>query len=115
LLNPIDESEALKLINDDNWCAQEKFDGRRLLLEKKGEAIHGINRRGLIVGLPSPVVVAAQGFNGDFILDGEGIGDRLHVFDMLALDGENLRSKSYQERTAALLNLLASAAWKSNY
>jgi len=27
LLNPIDEEQALRLIDDPDWCAQEKFDG----------------------------------------------------------------------------------------
>jgi hypothetical protein len=43
------------------------------------------------VGLLSPVIVAAHGLKGDFILDGESIGDCLHVFDFLSLDGEDLR------------------------
>src|SRR5690349_2559091 len=34
LLNPIDESEALNLIADERFCAQEKFDGRRLLIRR---------------------------------------------------------------------------------
>src|ERR1035437_2430826 len=32
LLNPITEDEADKYLTDDDWCAQEKFDGRRMLL-----------------------------------------------------------------------------------
>lgn len=34
LLNPIEENEVQKLIRDDSWCMQEKFDGRRLLIQK---------------------------------------------------------------------------------
>lgn len=108
LLNPIDESQLDALIEDDNWCAQEKFDGRRILVQKQGAAIHGLNRKGLVVGLPSPVVVAAHGFKGDFLLDGESIGEHLHAFDLLSLDGEDLRGSSYHARATALLNLLAS-------
>jgi bifunctional non-homologous end joining protein LigD len=108
LLNPIDESEVETLIEDHDWCAQEKFDGKRILVRKEGAAIHGINRKGLVVGLPSPVVVAAHGFRGDFIIDGESIGEQLHAFDLLALDGEDLRAVSYHSRATALLTLLAS-------
>ena len=108
LLNPIDESELDRLIGDDNWCAQEKFDGRRILVQKEGAAIHGINRKGLFVGLPSPVVVAAHALPGDFILDGESVGEKLHVFDLLRLNGEDTRALPYHTRLAALLNLLAS-------
>lgn len=123
LLNPIDESELEPLIEDDRWCAQEKHDGKHLLLRKEGAAIHGINKKGHLVGLPSPVVVAAHGFKQDFILDGESIGEHLHVFDILMLNGEDLRGAGYRARATALLNLLFSgqqrhihfveAAWKA--
>ena len=123
LLNPIEEPEVERLIEDDRWCAQEKFDGRRILVQKQGAAIHGINKKGLLVGLPSPVVVAAHVFKGDFIIDGECIGEKFHAFDLLTLNGENLRPLSYHARATGLLNLLASGqqrhihyadtAWKS--
>ena len=108
LLNPIDEPEVERLIEDDKWCAQEKFDGKRILLQKEGAAIHGINRKGLVVGLPSPVVVTAHNFTGDFILDGESIGETLHVFDLLSLNGKDVRTKPYYARATALVNLLVS-------
>ena len=47
LLNPIDEQEVKRLLKDPSWCAQEKFDGRRVLVRKAGAEIHGINRKGL--------------------------------------------------------------------
>ena len=43
LLNPIGESELPDLLANDDWCAQEKFDGKRLLVRKQGAAIEGIN------------------------------------------------------------------------
>jgi bifunctional non-homologous end joining protein LigD len=110
LLNPIDESELEKLITDDNWCAQEKFDGKRILLKKEGTAIHGINRKGLFVDLPSSVVAAAHALEDDFILDGESIGETLHVFDLLMFKGRDLRPAPYHIRATDLINLLASGA-----
>lgn len=109
LLNPIEESELEKLIQDDDWCAQEKFDGRRILLHKSGAAIHGINRKGLFVGLPSPVVVAAHALPGDFTLDGESVGETLHVFDLLMHKGHDLRPAPFRVRVTDLLHLLASS------
>lgn len=108
LLNPIEESALEKLITDDNWCAQEKFDGRRILLHKEGAAIHGINRKGMFVGLPSPVIIAAQALPGDLTLDGECVGETLHVFDLLMQHGRDLRPAPYHVRVTDLLNLLAS-------
>jgi bifunctional non-homologous end joining protein LigD len=122
LLNPIDDLEAQALLLDDNWCAQEKFDGRRIFISKEGASINGINRKGLRVGLPSPIVVAAQALKADFVLDGECVGDTLLAFDLLRLNGEDLSAQSYRVRNAALVNLIASgqqpnlqyahAAWK---
>ena len=39
LLNPIDESEAQRLIVDPLWLTQEKFDGKRILIQRRGDAI----------------------------------------------------------------------------
>jgi bifunctional non-homologous end joining protein LigD len=108
LLNPIDEAEVERLVADDAWAMQEKFDGRRMLVRKQGAAIHGINRKGLTVGLPSPVTMAVHSIPGDFILDGEAVGETLQCFDVLEIDGEDQRPLSYRQRLTALLNLLMS-------
>jgi bifunctional non-homologous end joining protein LigD len=109
LLNSVNESEVNRLIDDPAWCAQEKFDGRRVLIRKDGEVITGINRRGLAIGLPQPVIHAAQIIPGNFVLDGECVGDQFHAFDILEGAVENLGSEAYQRRLVTLLNLLALA------
>jgi bifunctional non-homologous end joining protein LigD len=106
LLNPIDEKEAKQLLEDPAWVLQEKLDGRRVLVRKAGAEIHGINRKGLLIGLPSPIVVGAHKITCDFILDGECIADVLYAFDLLQLDGEDYRPKPYQARFIKLSNLL---------
>jgi bifunctional non-homologous end joining protein LigD len=107
-LNPIDEAQVLDLINDDNYCAQEKFNDRRLLARKQGLDITGINKKGLITGLPLPVFEVVRGFETDVVIDGEGIKDTLRAFDLLFLDGIDIRDWPYRERLAALMNLLFS-------
>jgi bifunctional non-homologous end joining protein LigD len=79
-----------------------------MLVRKQGAAIHGINRKGLFVGLPSPVTVAVHAIPGDFVLDGEAVGEVLHSFDLLELNGEDQRMLPYRQRLTALLNLLMS-------
>jgi len=108
LLNPIDEAEVQRLLRDNLHVAQEKFDGRRLLLRKEGAAIDGINRKGLLVGLPEPVFQAFRLLPGDCVVDGESMGDTFHAFDLLNLDGQDIRTWSYRDRLTALINLLAS-------
>jgi bifunctional non-homologous end joining protein LigD len=108
LLNSIDEEQVLRLIQDDNWCMQEKHDGRRLLIRKRGQDITGINKKGNIIGLALPVFNVVKAFDADVTIDGESIGDNLHAFDLLELDGVDIRSWPYRERLAALMNLLFS-------
>ena len=108
LLNSIEEEQVIDLIQDDNYCAQEKHDGRHLLVRKQGRDIIGINKKGHTVGLPLPVFEVVQGFDADVTFDGESIGEKLFAFDLLELDGVDIRSWPYRERLAALMNLLFS-------
>ena len=108
LLNSIDEEQVLKLIQNDNWCMQEKQDGRRLIVQKHGPDITGINKKGNIVGLALPLFEVVRGFDADVTIDGESIGDNLYAFDLLELDGVDIRYWPYRERLAALMNLLFS-------
>ena len=108
LLNPIDEAQVSELIVDDDFCAQEKLDGRRLIIQKKGQNILGINKKGLTIGLPLPVFEVVRGFDADVAIDSESIGDNVYAFDLLELDGVDIRSWPYRERLAALMNLLFS-------
>ncbi len=109
LLNAIDEAEVARLTSNPSWAMQEKIDGRRLILRKTGSVIEGINKKGLVVAVPEPIVVAARALPGDFILDGEAIGDRLHAFDLLSRNGTDLREHSCHNRFGALLTLLGNA------
>lgn len=87
LLNPIDEDEVERYILDKNFVAQEKWDGRRCLVIKRGPEVVGTNRKGLSVGLPKSIVDEVAALDCDVILDGELMGDRLVAFD--ALPSEN--------------------------
>jgi bifunctional non-homologous end joining protein LigD len=106
LLNPVEEAEVEALLRDDNYCAQEKFDGRHLLIRKQDEHLEGINKKGLIVGLAETVANEFRTMAGSFIPDGESIGDDYHVFDLLELNGEDLRLLPYRDRFSQLADLL---------
>lgn len=108
LLNPIEEPEMLQLIKNNEWCCQEKFDGRRMLVRKQGPAINGINKKGNLVGLPELLFQVIQQFEGDLVLDGEAVGDIYYAFDLLILNQVDIRSWTYRQRLTALMNLLFS-------
>ncbi len=107
LLTPVEDERALEsLLLNPLFCAQEKHDGKRLLLRKRGDTVEGINRQGLIVAVPAPITAEAASMPGDFLLDGEAVGDMLRVFDLLELAGTDYRSTPYADRLSLLGRLL---------
>jgi len=107
LLNPVDEPGLENCLDSERFLMQEKFDGRRLLIRKNNGEITGVNRRGLEVGLPGSIAKCAASLPGDFIIDGETVGDVLQAFDLLEVDGRCLRSDPYRYRFGRLTMLLA--------
>jgi bifunctional non-homologous end joining protein LigD len=106
LLNPIEEDEVAGFIGEPAFCMQEKKDGRRTLVQKEGANTYGINKKGLVISLPSPITFQAAKLSGDLIIDGECVGDVLYAFDLLELDGDSLIAQPYRERLALLIDLL---------
>ena len=107
LLAPVEDQHALgHLLMDPLFCAQEKHDGKRLLLRKRGNIIEGINRQGLVVGVPETICKEAMSLAGDFLLDGEAMSDLLYVFDVLEGGGLDHRSSPYADRLHTLKRLL---------
>ena len=106
LLNAVDDPEPL--LKDNGFYLQPKHDGKRLLIHKMGDDITGINRRGIECGIPESIRMAAMVLPGDFLIDGEAVGDMLHVFDILEIDSTDLRAIPYRDRLVKLLNLLES-------
>ena len=107
LLNPIDEDQLETLLGDRHHVMQEKHDGRRLMLRKQ-DIITGVNKLGVVTGFPAIIAEEFQVAEADFLIDGEIVGEEYHAFDLLELDGDDLRGRTYQERYLHLMNLLAS-------
>lgn len=57
---------------------------------------------------PGTIARDASQIAGDFLLDGEAVGDILHVFDLLESGGINHRSSPYADRLHLLTHLLPS-------
>lgn len=108
LLNSIEEKETYLYLRDRRYCVQQKMDGERRMLRKSGEVVTGINRKGLVVPLPMPLVEAAQAADyPSFLLDGELIGDVFYAFDTIEYNGINIEACSYGERFAVTCSLVA--------
>ena len=110
LLNPIDEDQLQSLLDDPSYMMQEKKDGVRLMVRAFHGEVIGSNRKGLIVPLSAAIEASVKELVGDrqAVLDGEAIGDIYHVFDLLEIDGEDLRSRWTEERWIRLLALFGS-------
>jgi bifunctional non-homologous end joining protein LigD len=106
LLNAVEESDVSRLLTDTRYCLQEKHDGRRLMVRKQDHEITGINRRGLVVAIPEPIRSAVATIPGNCLIDGEAVGDTLHAFDLLELNGGDLRQRRYLDRYSGLLALI---------
>jgi bifunctional non-homologous end joining protein LigD len=97
LLNEVEETRLEKLITNDSWVAQEKFDGVRRMIIKDSTGITGANRKGLSITLSDDMIKAVDSLgNFHFALDGEQVGDTFYVFDLL--DSTDI----YQKRLAHL-------------
>jgi bifunctional non-homologous end joining protein LigD len=109
LLNPVDEEHLDALLDSPDYYLQQKHDGRRLLVQKSEDGIRGINRRGLECGIPETIREAAKKIEGYWLIDGEAVGETIHAFDLLEIEGVDLRQATYFKRLAVLMNLLMGA------
>ncbi len=107
LLNPLDSIKAAeRFLRNDWWCAQEKHDGRRMLVRKSGGTITAANRRGQSCGCPLSVHDALSAVPGDFVIDGECVGETYYAFDLLERGGIDFRRNPYMSRGPELCALL---------
>lgn len=115
LLNDIDRDAAMKLIEDDSWVMQEKKDGKRIAVAINLADVRISNKSARACSIPASIVTAIQSLHSDVFIgpvqyveaDGELVDGKYHVFDMFAIDGQDLRMLPYEERAAASARLIA--------
>jgi bifunctional non-homologous end joining protein LigD len=122
-------TRATTVPDDPDWLHEIKYDGYRLRVERDGDRVRLITRGGYNWTDRYPWIVEAALKNRfrQFVIDGEavvlgvdGIADfdalhsrkheeevQLYAFDILALDGEDLRGLPLSLRKANLARLLA--------
>jgi bifunctional non-homologous end joining protein LigD len=87
LLNAIDKAQAEKLIRDDDWMMQPKFDGVRCRIEltpgKIGWIAVGTSRTQKRIALPDAVMDILVKQDKDLVIDGELVGETYICFDVL--------------------------------
>src|SRR5438552_276971 len=99
------------------WIFERKLDGIRLLAFKRGREVELLSRNRLPQNAAYPSVVESIAAlpAGDLVLDGEALGvwgrragdpdPAFHVFDVLWIDGRDLRSLTLDDRRESLVRL----------
>ncbi len=106
LLTPIEEPEALLLAQDASWWFQQKFDGRRLAVQKADGKYSGINKLGQVIPIDSRLselldMVQAKAF----LADGEITDSHFYIWDLLSVNDTDLRTEPYEIRYVHLTRL----------
>lgn len=102
---PISRTDLEMLIDNPEWGIQEKANGENRLIRVSGQDVHGGNKKGLkIASIPSEWITQFRAF-GDFVANGEHVGDRFLAFDLLELNGKDLRGLPQRQRYDLLVQM----------
>jgi bifunctional non-homologous end joining protein LigD len=97
--------DAQKYIDDNDFFMQEKFDGNRRIIRIEKNVVTSINKKGLEVLSPEEVITPIQALNLDIIVDGELVGEKYYIFDLLYLNGNDLKDVDALQRYNKLISL----------
>jgi ATP-dependent DNA ligase len=88
---------------NDDWRAEQKLDGKRLIVEIEGDELMGINREGKVIRLDDTIANSFEPFSGQWTFDGELMADGVYwIFDMPRAEGKIDLSTPYEERRETL-------------
>lgn len=115
LLNPIDLDQVEAYFTDPAYGMQLKADGERRILSYKDGAVAGYNRKGNAVSLPDVIFnamreIADKYGSRQLAFDGEQIGDRFFVFDLLVDSQGDARVRPCAIRLTQAASLIESFA-----
>src|SRR6266446_5313506 len=101
LLTAIDDgNEAAARLLDPNYAAQQKFDGKRIILHIEHKSITAHNRDGITCDISPEIRQEAKQFSAlaPLILDGEWIREvkSFQAFDILTLGGTDTKSLDFK-------------------
>jgi bifunctional non-homologous end joining protein LigD len=95
--------------NDDEWVAQEKFDGENRIVTASEGIVGGVNRKGLTCPVPAHWRAAdLPNADGRTVLCGEDMGAELVAFDIVEIDGLCIRHVGFVQRHRVLATMVAS-------
>ena len=101
----LEEADVAKLMRDESWWLQRKYDGENRMIQVRSGQVRGINRKGYFVDLPQDWKDYLSVLP-DCLIAGEHCGSLFHAFDLLERDGSDLRGLNFQARFSALQRLI---------
>lgn len=112
LARTADAAMLVSLLNDDDWVFSTKLDGIRKIINMNQKNLRVWGRDGQLTGCPPRVHKALLCLSGgDYILDGELIGPKYVIFDLVRA-GDIIGPKTpFVERHKALVALAALVKW----
>lgn len=105
LCQNVEEEDLEGLLDSDDWAAEQKFDGMRVLAKVSGSKVLLSNRNGqpFLQSISDAVVADLAALPSGFILDGEIVGGRqLKLFDILETPMGDVRMRPFEERKRLL-------------
>lgn len=118
-LNVADDDTLAELLESESWAMQEKSDGERRVLTSDGSSVEGFSR----YKVPKPVhknhIEALK--DHKVSLEGELVGDTLHLFDIRSIPNELnnngtecVLNRPFKERWLLLASFLATTGINNN-
>jgi bifunctional non-homologous end joining protein LigD len=89
-----------ELFRDDAWAAQEKIDGKRCVVTCTTGELRAVTRNGNPIKLPAKARALLP--LGNYIVDGELVGNDFTAFDVLSIGADDVRTLPYSQRLAIL-------------
>jgi bifunctional non-homologous end joining protein LigD len=102
LLNPIDDGTVEQFIIDDDWIAQQKLDGKRVIAMVESDGVIALNRNGQETTADASLMDGVSMLENGTVVDGEIVGDTYWLFDVLKAGARDVTSLSYAKRHALL-------------
>ena len=114
LLTPIDDgTEAAARLLDPAYAVQQKFDGKRIILHIDRTSVTAYNREGLQCEISKNIIIEAKRFSplAPLVFDSEWIRETnaLYAFDLLEINGLDLRPTRFIDRIQQLARTLQTA------
>jgi len=104
--SPITRAELELLMDEPNWGMQEKANGENRTLKCAAGLITAGNKKGFQTPVPASWLDQFAVI-GNFLANGEHVGDKFYAFDLLELNGTDLRALGQRQRYTQLAQLHA--------